>query len=100
MIETEYIEAIKDSISSIIPLIHEIVNNSNPVPYTVENLEWTKFNVFISVLAVLIGALGAYYGYKGYYFSKLTAKNVERLPQSTQMKLCVSLLLDLETVLN
>lgn len=97
MIEPENIEAIRDSIPSVISLICEIANNSNPVPYTVENLEWTKFNVFISALAILIGALGSYYGYKGYYFSKLTAKNVARLPQSTQMKLCMSLLLDLMT---
>lgn len=97
MIETEYLEVVRDSVSSVIPLLREIVNNSNPVPYTVENLEWTKFNVFLSIMAVIVGALGSYYGYKGYYFSKLTAKNVERLPQSTQMKLCESFLLDLMT---
>lgn len=84
MVETESVEIVRDSALAIIPLLREIVTNSDPVPYTVESLEWTKFNVFISVLAVLAGFLGAFYGYRGYYFSKLTAKNVARLPHSTQ----------------
>lgn len=97
MIETESMDAIRDSIASVITLLSEVVANSSPVPYTIENLAWTKYNVFLSILAVIIGALGAYFGYKGYRFSKLTAKNVERLPQSTQVKLCESFLLDLMT---
>lgn len=92
MVETESVEIVRDSALAIIPLLREIVTNSDPVPYTVESLEWTKFNVFISVLAVLAGFLGAFYGYRGYYFSKLTAKNVARLPHSTQLKLCLELL--------
>lgn len=92
MVETESVEIVRDSALTIIPLLREIVTNSDPVPYTVESLEWTKFNVFISVLAVLAGFLGAFYGNRGYYFSKLTAKNVARLPHSTQLKLCLELL--------
>lgn len=95
MIETEHIEALRDTVASVIPLIRELVENSSPEPYTVENLWWTKLNVAISVAAALIGGAGAYYGYKGFVYAKKTARNVARLPQETQVKLCVSLLQDL-----
>lgn len=95
MIETEHIEAIRDSVASVLPLLREITENSSPEPYTVENLWWTKLNVAISITAALIGGLGAYYGYKGFVYAKETARNVARLPQETQVKLCLSLLQDL-----
>lgn len=60
-----------------------------------ENLWWTKLNVAISITAALIGGIGAFYGYKGFVYAKETARNVARLPQETQVKLCLSLLQDL-----
>lgn len=60
-----------------------------------ENLWWTKLNVAISITAALIGGIGAFYGYKGFVSAKETARNVARLPQETQVKLCLSLLQDL-----
>lgn len=95
MIETEHIQAIRDSLASVLPLIREMAENSSPEPYTVENLWWTKLNVAISIAATLIGGLGAYYGYKGFVYAKKTAQNVARLPQQTQIRLCLSLLQDL-----
>lgn len=95
MIETEHIEAIRDSVASVLPLLRELTENSSPEPYTVENLWWTKLNVAISITAALIGGLGAYYGYKGFVYAKETAHNVARLPQETQVRLCLSLLQDL-----
>ena len=95
MIETEHIEAIRDSVASVLPLLRELAENSSPEPYTVENLWWTKLNVAISITAALIGGLGAYYGYKGFVYAKETAHNVARLPQETQVRLCLSLLQDL-----
>ena len=95
MIETEHIEAIRDSVATVVPLLRELAENSSPEPYTVENLWWTKLNVVISITAALIGGLGAYYGYKGFVYAKETARNVVRLPQETQVRLCLSLLKDL-----
>lgn len=95
MIEVEHIEAIRDSVASVLPLLRELTENSSPEPYTVENLWWTKLNVAISITAAMIGGLGAYYGYKGFVYAKETARNVARLPQETQVKLCLSLLQDL-----
>lgn len=95
MIETEHIEAIRDSVASVLPLLRELTENSCPEPYTVENLWWTKLNVAISITAALIGGIGAFYGYKGFVYAKETARNVARLPQETQVKLCLSLLQDL-----
>lgn len=95
MIEVEHIEAIRDSVASVLPLLRVLTENSSPEPYTVENLWWTKLNVAISITAALIGGLGAYYGYKGFVYAKETARNVARLPQETQVRLCLSLLQDL-----
>ncbi len=95
MIDTEHIEAIRDSVASVLPLLRELTENSSPEPYTVENLWWTKLNVAISITAALIGGLGAYYGYKGFVYARETARNVARLPQETQVRLCLSLLQDL-----
>lgn len=95
MIETEYIEAIRDSLTSVLPLLRELAENSSPEPYVIENLWWTKLNVAISIIAAIIGGLGAYYGYKGFIYAKETARNVARMPQETQLKLCRSLLEDL-----
>lgn len=95
MIDTDHIEAIRDSVASVLPLLRELTENSSPEPYTVENLWWTKLNVAISVAAALIGGLGAFYGYKGFVYAKETARNVARLPQETQVRLCLSLLQDL-----
>lgn len=92
MIEVEHIEAIRDSVASVLPLLRVLTENSSPEPYTVENLWWTKLNVAISITAALIGGLGAYYGYKGFVYAKETARNVARLPQETQVRLCLSLL--------
>ncbi len=61
MIEVEHIEAIRDSVASVLPLLRVLTENSSPEPYTVENLWWTKLNVAISITAALIGGLGAYY---------------------------------------
>lgn len=95
MIEAEHIEAIRDSVASALPILRELATNSSPEPYTIENLWWTKLNVTISITAALIGGLGAYYGYKGFVYAKETARNVARLPQETQVRLCLSLLQDL-----
>lgn len=92
MIKTEHIEAIRDSLASVLPLLRELTENSSPALYTVENLWWTKLNVAISITAALIGGLGAFYGYKGFVYAKETARNVVRLPQETYVKLCMSLI--------
>lgn len=89
------IETICDSVTSVLPILKELAKNTNPEPYTVENLCWTKLNVVISITAALIGGLGAYYGYKGFVYAKETARNVVRLSQETQLRLCLSLLQDL-----
>lgn len=49
MIEVEHIEAIRDSVASVLPLLRVLTENSSPEPYTVENLWWTKLNVAISI---------------------------------------------------
>lgn len=93
--EYEHIEAIKDSIAASLPLLRELAENSSPEPYTIENLWWTKINVAISVIAAIMGAIGAWYGYKGFVQSRKTAQNVIRMSLDTQLKLCTSLIFDL-----
>lgn len=93
--EYEQIEAIKDSIAASLPLLRELVGNSSPEPYTIENLWWTKINVAISVIAAIMGAIGAWYGYKGFLQSRKTAQNVIRMSLDTQLKLCTSFIFDL-----
>jgi len=51
----EAIEEMRDSVISALPVLRELLMNSNPEPYTVENLWWTKLNVAISVFAVIVG---------------------------------------------
>jgi len=79
----------------ILPILQELANNTNPQPYTIENLWWTKLNVVISIIAAFMGGIGAWYGYKGFVQSRKTAQNVVRMSIDTQMSLCVSLLMDL-----
>lgn len=93
--EYEHIEAIKDSIAASLPLLRELAENSSPEPYTIENLWWTKINVAISVIAAIMGAIGAWYGYKGFVQSRKTAQNVIRMSLDTQLRLCTSLIFDL-----
>lgn len=93
--EYEHIEAIKDSIAASLPLLRELADNSSPEPYTIENLWWAKFNVAISVIAAIMGAIGAWSGYKGFVQSRKTAQNVIRMSIETQLRLCASLIFDL-----
>lgn len=93
--ETEHLEVIRDSISATLPLLRELAGNSSPEPYTIENLWWTKINVIISIIAAIMGAIGAWYGYKGFVQSRKTALNVVRMSIDTQFKLCASLIFDL-----
>lgn len=96
MIETaDVIEEMRDSVASALPVLREMLMNSSPEPYTIENLWWTKLNVAISVFAAVVGGLGAWFGYKSYVYSKKTADNVSRLPKDTQIQLMISLLVDL-----
>lgn len=89
MIEVEHIEAIRDSVASVLPLLRVLTENSSPEPYTVENLWWTKLNVAISITAALIGGLGAYYGYKGFVYAKETARNVAPTTRDTSQVMFV-----------
>lgn len=92
MIEREHIEAIHDSISASLPLLRQLAENSNPEPYTIENLELTKFNIIISIFALICSLIGAYYGWRGYVMSKMTAVNVERIKPFTQRRLIIEYL--------
>lgn len=89
MIEVNHIEAIHDSISASLPLLRQLAENSSPEPYTIENIGLTKFNIVISILALFCSLVGAYYGWRGYVMSKLTAVNVERIKPYTQQRLII-----------
>lgn len=89
MIEPNHIEAIRDSISASLPLLRQLAENSSPEPYTIENIGLTKFNIVISILALLCSLIGAYYGWRGYVMSKVTAINVERIKPYTQQRLII-----------
>jgi hypothetical protein len=93
--ETEQLDAIRDSITATLPLLRELAGNSSPEPYTIENLWWTKFDVIISIIAAILGALGTWYGYKGFIQSRKTAQNVVRVSNETQFLLCSSYIFDL-----
>lgn len=89
MIEPNHIEAIHDSISASLPLLRQLAENSSPEPYTIENIGLTKFNIVISILALFCSLVGAYYGWRGYVMSKMTAVNVERIKPYTQQRLII-----------
>lgn len=89
MIEPDHIEVIRDSISASLPLLRQLAEYSSPEPYTIENIGLTKFNIVISILALLCSLVGAYYGWRGYVMSKLTAVNVERIKPYTQQRLII-----------
>ena len=82
----EVLEIVRDTLTSMLPHIHEMLQNTDPDPYPVvnlnqayENLDIAKENLVISIIAAVSGCLGAVFGYLGYTFSKKTAKNVVRV---------------------
>lgn len=86
------LESIHDSIAATLPILREMAQNSSPEPYTLQNILFTKINIFISILAFVCGAIGAYYGWKGYKVSKMTAIGVERVYPNTQRVLIIEYL--------
>lgn len=86
------LDAIHDSIATTLPILREMAQNSRPEPYTLQNILFTKINIIISILAFVCGAIGAYYGWKGYKVSKMTAIGVERVTPNTQRILIIEYL--------
>ena len=89
------LEAIRDSLNAIVPHIQKMADNSNPEPYTIENLRLASMNLKISIIAAIFGFLGAVFGCLGYRFSKKTAKNVVRVTPDVQRALCNDFILDM-----
>lgn len=101
-INGDVLEIVRDTLTSMMPYIHEMLKNAEPDPYTVvnlnqayENLDIAKENLVISIIAAVSGCLGAVFGYLGYTFSKKTAKNVVRVSPRVQRALCQNFLVDL-----
>lgn len=101
-INGDVLEIVRDTLTSMMPYIHEMLKNAEPDPYTVvnlnqayENLDIAKENLIISIIAAVSGCLGAVFGYLGYTFSKKTARNVVRVSPSVQRALCRNFLVDL-----
>src|SRR5574344_441878 len=80
---------------SILQYVRIIADNSDPNPYTLENLTISYWNLSIAVIAAFFGILGSTFGYLGYKFSKKTSENVLRVSPDTQMKLFDEFMLDL-----
>lgn len=98
----EILEIVRDTLILMMPHIHEMLQNADPDPYTVvnlnqayENLDIAKENLTISIIAAISGCLGAVFGYLGYAFSKKTARNVVRVSPKVQRVLCQDFQIDL-----
>ena len=91
----QMLEAIRDSLTAIVPHIQKMADNSSPEPYTVESIRLASKNLTISIIAAVSGCLGAVFGYLGYAFSKKTARNVVRVSPKVQRVLCQDFQIDL-----
>ena len=91
----EILEAIKDSLTLVVPHIVEMAENSKPEPYIVQNITLASWNLVTAIVAAIFGFLGALFGYLGYKFSKKTAHNVVRVSAEVQQQLCLDFIIDL-----
>lgn len=91
----ETLQIVCDSLANLTPYIQEIANNSQPEPYTIQNLFLTKWNLIVAISAAIFGALGAIFGYYGYKYAKSTANSVTRINSTTQMALCYDFINDM-----
>lgn len=80
-------ETLKDSLDMVLPYVRSIAENSAPAPYT-------YINIVITVIAAIAGILGAYYGWQGYKYAKMTADNVVRRSSEIHQRMASLLLME------
>jgi hypothetical protein len=91
----DILESIRDSISSVTPHIIETTKNTRPEPYTLTSISLSWWNLIVAIIAAISGCMGAFWGYYGYRYSKLTADNVARISDNTQIAIIDGFVTDL-----
>lgn len=81
------IEVLKDSLNMVLPYVRSIAENSAPAPYT-------YINIVITVIAAIAGIIGAFYGWQGYKYAKMTADNVVRRSGEIHQRMASLLLME------
>lgn len=81
------IEVLKDSLDMVLPYVRSIAENSAPAPYT-------YINIVITVIAAIAGIIGAFYGWQGYKYAKMTADNVVRRSGEIHQRMAKLLLME------
>ena len=67
--DEQLLQQLKESVDKLQPYLELMSINTSPVPYTI----WT---LAVSIFAALFGAIGAYYGWRAYHYSKRISNNV------------------------
>ncbi len=109
LIETagkDVLEIVRDTLTSMLPHLQQMLHDAEPDPYTVvnlnqayENLDIAHVNLWVAIIAAVAGCLGVWFGYLGYIFSKKTAANVVRVSPHVQRALCENFQIDLYQML-
>lgn len=74
---------VSGSIESIKDTLNVIALNTAPVE--VMNRDIDEVNFWVSIIALVVGVLGTWFGWLAYWFSKKTADNVVRMSADTQL---------------
>lgn len=78
--DEQLLQQLKESVDKLQPYLELKSINTSPVPYTI----WT---LAVSIFAALFGAIGAYYGWRAYHYSKRISNNVARMTADNQLEL-------------